>query len=191
MHAPQRALPTTPPAPCSCTRTASGWVARWRCCTRRLPATSALLQLSSPRYVKETRTLTFKACPCGLHRAAARGFSWPCDIATGCKQTARMGAGAAGRRRLASNLPRPLGRSGGQARILPLDNSTALPIIGGVASRLVEDAAAGAGARALAAPPAGGAPLTNAALLIDQDTQALGAQAHVRWWGGWWWGDRG
>jgi len=26
-------------------------------------ATSVLLLLSSPRYVKETRTLTFKACP--------------------------------------------------------------------------------------------------------------------------------
>ena len=75
-----------------------------------------------------------------------------------------------------------------QIRILPLDDSTALPIRGGTAARLAGDASAGMEPHALSAPPAGGAQLTDAALYIDQSTTDLTTHAKLQWWHTWWWG---
>ncbi len=75
---------------------------------------------------------------------------------------------------------------GAQVRILPLDNSTSLPMQGGAAARLAEDATAGAEANALSAPPGSGAPLTDATLFIDQSTADLTTPGQLKHW--WWWG---
>ncbi len=113
MHAMQRALPTTtPPAPCSCTMTASGWAARWWCCTRRPPATPPAYCCSCPARAMSRRRARSPSrhAPFYLYRAAACGSSWPCDIAPGRKQTARMGAGAASRRlQMPTTFTDPLG----------------------------------------------------------------------------------
>ncbi|KAK9821968.1 hypothetical protein WJX81_006985 [Elliptochloris bilobata] len=77
-----------------------------------------------------------------------------------------------------------------QSRILTLDISRALQLRAGAAARLAEDAGAGVeAANALAGPSEGGAPMTDAALFIDQSTQALSSTAQVRWLWSWpcWW----
>ena len=56
----------------------------------------------------------------------------------------------------------------------------------GMAARLIADARAGAEAQPLDAPPANGAQLTDAALVIDQSTQALASTAQAKWLWGWW-----
>ena len=83
-----------------------------------------------------------------------------------------------------------------QARILPVARES-LPLLGGAAHRLEDDAQNGLAAGVLAAPPQG--ELSNAALFIDQSAQQLGGAGELKWvvvrggwgWGGWhrwWWG---
>ena len=62
-----------------------------------------------------------------------------------------------------------------------------LPLAGGAAQRLVDDARNGLAAGVLDAPPAASGELTDAALFIDQSAQQLGPVAATKWggWGGW------
>ena len=80
-----------------------------------------------------------------------------------------------------------------QSRVLPMESGKAAPMANGVAARLIADARAGAEAQPLEAPPANGAQLTDAALVIDQSTQALSSMAQAKWlwWGAPWWGAPG
>ena len=67
-----------------------------------------------------------------------------------------------------------------------MESGNAAPMANGVAARLIEDAHSGVEAQLLEAPPASGAQLTDAALVIDQSTQALSSKAQAKWI--WWWG---
>ena len=70
----------------------------------------------------------------------------------------------------------------GQTKILPVTAEGAhLPTAGGATHRLVEDAQNGVAAGVLTAPLAG-KHLTNVALFIDQNKEALGTVAEVKWW---------
>lgn len=71
-----------------------------------------------------------------------------------------------------------------QAKILrSAGEGLRLPLAGGAAQRLVDDARNGLAAGVLDAPPAGGQ-LADAALFIDQSAQQLGPVAATKW-GGW------
>ena len=71
-----------------------------------------------------------------------------------------------------------------QAKILRLTGEgLRLPLAGGAAQRLVDDARNGLAAGVMESPPASGE-LTDAALFIDASTQQLGPVAALKW-GGW------
>ena len=73
-------------------------------------------------------------------------------------------------------------RMGRQVKVLPAEGSE-LPLAGGAASRLHNDARDGLTAGVLASAPAAGVKLANAALFVDQNSQQLGTVASVKWYG--------
>lgn len=78
-----------------------------------------------------------------------------------------------------------------QATIVSSASAEELPTMGGVTARAVDDRANGLASNLLTAPPA--APLTDAALFIDVNSQSLGKEAQTKFfgwlfggpWGGW------
>ena len=72
-----------------------------------------------------------------------------------------------------------------QAKILhAAGEELRLPLAGGAAQRLVDDARNGLASGVLDAPPAG-TQLTDAALFINQNAQQLGPVAALKWGGCW------
>lgn len=69
----------------------------------------------------------------------------------------------------------------------PTREGSNLTLAGGVAHRVVDDAANGLSSNVLTAPPAAGGQLSNVALFIDQNSQQLDSVAEVKFWG-WGWG---
>ena len=77
-----------------------------------------------------------------------------------------------------------------QVKVLPVPG-TQLPLLGGAAHRLVDDAQNGAAGGVLTAEAAAAElALDSAALFIDQNVQQLGPIAATKW-GGWGWGGHG
>ena len=72
-----------------------------------------------------------------------------------------------------------------QVKVLPATAAEGdkLPLAGGAASRLYNDAKDGLSSGVLASAPDAGLQLASAALFIDQNSQQLGKVATVKWYG--------